>query len=82
MKSIILPLAAALLSGCLTLSGTYVVSANKADGSAVPLQVTTHGSGIYSARNGFCSAHPQATVTIIDAYTGAELASESPYQCR
>lgn len=77
-------LAALLLSGCVTMSGNYVVTAEGSDGAAVASQlaITAQGSGIYTARNAFCSNYPGATVHIKDAVTGEELKGESPYKCR
>lgn len=82
MKNITTLLLATLVSGCVTLSGNYMVSATKPDGTSIPLDVMAQGSGIYTARNAICSAYPQATVRITDVATGTELASESPYRCR
>lgn len=72
------------LSGCVTLSGTYVVTATDADNRdlASNVQVTAEGSGIYSARNALCSARPGAIIHIKDIKTGQELSSESPYTCK
>lgn len=73
-----------LFSGCVTMSGNYVVTAENSDGSAVGGQfaITAQGSGIYSARNALCATYPGATVHIKDATTGEELKGESPYKCR
>lgn len=72
------------LSGCVTLSGTYVVSATDAEGRDLSsnLRMTADGSGIYTARNAICSAHPGAVVHIRNLQTGEELRSESPHTCR
>lgn len=73
-----------LLSGCLTMSGEYTVTAQ--DASGAPLKelgsYTTQGHNIYPIRNAFCLNAPGATVIIRDARTGEELRSESPYHCR
>lgn len=71
------------LSGCVTLSGTYAISASDADGREVSsnVRMTAEGSGIYSARNAICATSPGATVRIHDIQTGKELQSESPYRC-
>ncbi|MCC7633262.1 hypothetical protein [Stenotrophomonas rhizophila] len=72
------------LSGCVTLTGTYVVSATDAEGRDLSsnLRMTADGSRIYTARNALCSAHPGAVVHIKDLQTGEELRSESPYTCK
>jgi len=77
-------LAAAGLAGCLTLSGSYEVTAKDRNGQPLSegLRMTAQGSGIYTWRNALCSAHSGAIVTIIDLDTGKELTSESPYHCR
>lgn len=84
MKHLIALLGAvALLTGCMTLSGTYQLSLQ--DGKGQPLSqninITAQGSGIYTVRNAMCSAHPGATVIIRDLKSGEELKSESPYKC-
>lgn len=84
MKNLIALLSAsALLGGCMTLSGTYQLSLQDANGQplAQNLSMVTEGSGIYTARNALCSAYPDATVIIRDAKNGEELKSESPYKC-
>jgi hypothetical protein len=70
-----------LVSGCVTTSGNFLVTATRPDGSALP-GVMAQGPSIYTVRNGTCKAYPGATVKIVDAATGKELASESPYQCK
>lgn len=72
------------LSGCVTLSGTYVVSANDAEGRELSsnLRMTADGSRIYAARNALCASHPGAVVHIKDLQTGEELRSKSPYTCK
>lgn len=75
---------AALSSGCVTMSGTYVLSAHDENGVALSGKRTllATGSRIYSVRNALCMTYPKATVTIKNAETGEELTSESPYKCR
>ncbi|TAM08926.1 MAG: hypothetical protein EPN56_07695 [Rhodanobacter sp.] len=72
---------AALLSGCVTLSGNYKVSLQDGANGGNTV-ILTQGSGIYTARNALCSTHPGATVVIRDATSGVELKGESPYHCR
>nr|WP_145545317.1 hypothetical protein [Variovorax boronicumulans] len=72
---------ALLLSGCVTTSGSFMVTGTKADGSPLPAAMA-QGSSIYTVRNGLCKAYPGATVKITDSATGKELASESPHQCK
>jgi len=74
--------ASLLLSGCVTLSGTYAVTAVRADGTPAKVNIMAEGRGIYTARNAICASEPGATVTIKDARTGQELRSESPYKCK
>ncbi|YCH20285.1 hypothetical protein M1D96_14235 [Pseudomonas sp. D1-3] len=84
MKHLIALLGAvALLGGCMTLSGTYQLSLQDADGQPLARNMTmvAEGSGIYTVRNAMCSAHPGATVIIRDLKSGEELKSESPYKC-
>lgn len=72
-----------LLTGCLTTSGTYRITANRFDGT--PLMnghMMAEGSGIYSVKNAICVTEPGAVITIKDATTGQELQSESPHECR
>jgi hypothetical protein len=69
------------LSGCVTVSGNYVVSAVDAAGRAINSVFFVQGRHIYTARNGICAAHPKATVYTRSAETKAELKGESPYQC-
>lgn len=61
-------LAICSLSGCVTLSGTYVVSATDEEGHDLSsnLRMTADGSRIYTARNALCAAHPGAVVHIKD----------------
>lgn len=84
MKHLIALLGAvALLTGCMTLSGTYQLSLQDAKGQPLSqnINITAQGSGIYTVRNAMCSAHPGATVIIRDLKSGEELKSESPYKC-
>ncbi|QAU23912.1 hypothetical protein EO087_07850 [Dyella sp. M7H15-1] len=69
------------LAGCVTLSGTYRVSAINKDGVPISMVMDVQGNHIYSARNAICSAYPGATVSMMDMTTGKELTSESPYKC-
>jgi hypothetical protein len=82
-KFSVLSLLALGLSGCVTLSGTYAISASDAEGREVSpnVHMTAEGSGIYSARNAICATNPGAIVRIRDVQTGNELQSESPYRC-
>lgn len=72
------------LSGCVTLSGTYVITATDAEGREVAsnVQMMAEGRGIYSARNALCANNPGGVVHIKDIQTGKELQSESPYRCK
>ncbi|UQY34145.1 hypothetical protein K8U54_20925 [Pseudomonas fulva] len=84
MKHLIALLGAVtLLTGCMTLSGTYQLSLQDAKGQPLSqnINITAQGSGIYTVRNAMCSAHPGATVIIRDLKSGEELKSESPYKC-
>jgi hypothetical protein len=71
----------ALLSGCLTMSGNYIVTAVDAQDKPLKLGFFVQGRHIYTARNGICAAQPGAIVTIRVQETGKELESESPYRC-
>ncbi|WP_275100407.1 hypothetical protein [Sedimenticola hydrogenitrophicus] len=75
---------AVILSGCLTLSGVYELTAVDQQGAPVSgnTRIIAEGSGIYTARNALCSAHPGATVVIKSGSTGENLDSESPYRCK
>ncbi|WP_254875934.1 hypothetical protein [Pseudomonas viridiflava] len=72
------------LSGCVTMSGEYTVTAHDASGAQIKKLGTfvAEGHNIYPVRNAFCLNAPGATVIIRDAKTGEELRSESPYHCR
>jgi len=52
------------LSGCVTLSGTYVVSATDAEGRDLSsnLRMPADGSRIYTRRKALCAGHPGAVV--------------------
>lgn len=82
MKQILLVAIAATMTGCVTLSGNYVVSAVDAKGEEINTVFFVQGRHIYTARNGICAAHPKATVYIRSAETKKDLEGESPYQCR
>ncbi|MHC8300287.1 hypothetical protein [Pseudomonas sp. ZS1P83] len=72
------------LSGCLTMSGEYTVTAHDASGAQIKKLGTfvAEGHNIYPVRNAFCLNAPGATVIIRDNKTGEELRGESPYHCR
>jgi hypothetical protein len=70
------------MTGCVTMSGSYRLTAVAKDGTPIRTKVDAQGSGIYAARSGICAAYPGATVSIADKVTGKELSSESPYKCR
>ncbi len=70
------------LTGCVTMSGDYRVTAVRKDGTAALFVMHAHGSNIYAARNAFCLANPGATVSIVDVNTNKELTNESPYKCK
>lgn len=73
-----------VLSGCMTLSGNYAISAYDNQGKLLTgkLQLTAAGSGIYSMINAICSAYPKATLIIKFTFNGEKLQGESPYQFR
>jgi len=73
-----------LLTGCLTTSGVYKLSAFDKQGRPVATQfnLVAQGTGIYSMRNALCAAYPGSTVYIKSTSDGENLDSESPYQCR
>lgn len=73
---------ALLLSGCVTMTGNYTVTAVTARGKPINAVFQAQGRSIYTARNAICAASPKAVVTIRSEETGQELKSESPYQCR
>jgi hypothetical protein len=75
-------LSSSCLVGCVTMSGSYRVTAVSKEGTSIPVVINATGSNIYTARNAICSAHPGATVSIIDIATSKELTSESPYKCK
>lgn len=70
------------VTGCVTISGNYTVTAVDAQGNPINAVFHVQGRHIYSARNGICATHPKAIVTIRDKETGKEVQSESPYQCK
>ena len=72
----------ALLTGCVTTSGNYVVTATDTQGNPIKAKFHVQGRHIYSARNAICSTHPGATVSIHSAESGKDLQGESPYKCR
>jgi len=74
-----------LLAGCAMPQGNYrirAVDANGADLTKKLVLMTSGGRGIYTIRNGICSAYPGATVLIEDIQSGQLLEGESPYRCR
>lgn len=71
-----------MLSGCVTTTGNYTVTAVDAQGNPLNAVFHVQGRHIYSARNGICAAYPKAVVTIRSMATGQNLESESPYQCK
>ena len=83
-NGLLLLIVSMLLTGCLTMSGTYRVRAVDAEGQDLNQNIvmTAEGRHIYTARNAICSLNPGATVLIEDVTTGAELKRESPYKCR
>lgn len=72
----------ALTAGCVTMSGSYRVSAIEGNGVEVVKDIFAQGRTIYTVRNAICSQHRNATVIITDMQTGQPLSSESPYRCR
>lgn len=84
MKYALYALSMLALSGCVTMSGEYTVTAHDASGAQIKKLGTfvAEGHNIYPVRNAFCLNAPGATVIIRDAKTGEELRSESPYHCR
>lgn len=73
-----------MLTGCLTLHGSYRITVEDKDGKPVntKLDLYAEGSGIYTVRNSMCSVYPGAVIRIRDSNTNQELKSESPYHCR
>ena len=73
-----------LLVGCITMSGTYTISAYDSAGHNLTqkAELMAEGKGIYTVINALCSNYPGAIVVIKDVKTGEELKSESPHNCR
>lgn len=73
-----------VVSGCVTMSGTYVITAHDAAGNALAtnMHLVAEGTRIYTVRNALCATYPKSIVVITDTKTGAELSGESPFQCR
>lgn len=71
------------LSGCATVTGTYVVTATDSAGQPVApgRRMIAEGSKVYTVRNGICISYPKSLVVIRDLKTGEELKGQSPYQC-
>jgi len=84
MKKILLINIMLAMGGCVTLSGTYVISAYDSDGKLLTgnRQLMAQGSGVYTVIGGICAAYPKSIVLIKDAKTHEELKGESPHQCR
>lgn len=80
----LLAIGSALLTGCMTLSGYYQLTAYDTNGEVVmgDRKNIAEGSGIYTVRNALCGIPSVATVVIRDNKTGDELKGESPYRCR
>ncbi len=74
----------ARLPGCVTLFGSYIVTATDADGNdlAQNVRMMADGTGIYTARNALCATYQGAVVHIDDSQTGQELDSDSPRRCK
>jgi hypothetical protein len=81
-KMLAITITASCIGGCATMSGSYRVTAVNEKGASIPVVMNVRGSNIYMVRNAICSAHPGATVSIVDTTTGDELRSESPYKCK
>lgn len=81
MKLKFVSLVVVILAGCVTTSGTYVVTAHDANGKNLneKLNLIAEGSGIYTARNALYRNHPKATIIIKETTTNQELKGESPY---
>lgn len=71
------------LSGCLTLSGVYHVTAEDKTGKPIntKLNFVAEGRAIYTVRNALCRVYPDAVIRIRYIDTNQELKSESPYHC-
>jgi hypothetical protein len=72
---------ALLLTACATPPGSYRVTAITQDGKPITGNITADVRGLSAARSSTCLENPGATVKIVDANTGQELAGESPYKC-
>lgn len=79
-----LPVLVTLLTGCITTSGIYKLTAVDKQGNPVATQfnLIAEGTGIYSMRNALCATYPGEIVYITSATDGKKLDSESPHQCR
>ena len=77
-------MATIFISGCLTMSGDYKVTAVDQAGKPImeKSEIYAEGRMIYTMRNAICANNPGATVHITDIHSGKELKSESPYKCR
>lgn len=72
------------LSGCLTLTGLYRVTAEDKTGKPLSthINMVAEGTGIYTARNFLCEINPDAVIRVWKIDTNQELKFESPYHCR
>jgi hypothetical protein len=84
MRAMMVVALCAVVSGCVTMSGSYrltVADAQGSDATGGRTYLAGGGASLYSMRNGLCLANPGRTVRIVDADTGVELKRESPYRC-
>jgi len=72
---------AVFLTACATPPGSYKFTATTPDGKPVTGSITTDLRGLPDARTTICMEHPGATIKIVDANSGQELAGQSPYRC-
>lgn len=84
MRAFVGAVLAIFLTGCVTLSGTYILSAHDESGKDLTknMQLMAQGRGIYTVINALCVSYPKSIIVIRDATTGEELKGESPWQCR
>ncbi|MFZ4287893.1 hypothetical protein [Variovorax sp. HJSM1_2] len=73
--------AALLLSACATPPGSYRFTATTQDGKPVTGSITTDPGGLSDTRTALCLQHPGATIKVVEATTGQEVAGVSPYKC-
>lgn len=81
-SALLLIYGALMLSGCVTTTGNYTVTAVDAQGKPINAAFHVQGRHIYTARNAICAAHPKAVVMIRSMENGQNLEGESPYQCK